>query len=226
MLRRKNSLARALLPLLPLAFCQGCGGGSSEASPAGEAPAGPAAVTTNQAPSIVARGDETVRVGQSFDSLSVASDADGDRLTFAAANLPPWASIDTHSGRITGTPSTQDVGVYESITISVTDTARHVATTRPFSITVVGSLGKGVASLRWELPPSKVDGSPLNDLAGYRIVYGRRSDDLDHSVFIGDASTTSYEIDSLGEGVWYFAVSAINASGLEGPRTTVASKSI
>ena len=226
MSRRKNSLVSALLPLLPLVFCQGCGGGSSEASPAGDVPAGSAAVTTNQPPSIVARVDDTVRVGQSYDSSSVASDADGDRLTYSAANLPPWASIDTHNGRITGTPAAQDVGVYESITVSVTDTARHVATTRPFSITVVGNVGKGVASLRWELPPSKVDGSPLNDLAGYRILYGRRSDDLDHSVFIGDASTTSYEINSLGEGVWYFAVSAINASGLEGPPTTVASKSI
>ena len=226
MLRRKNSLASALLPLLPLAFCQGCGSSSSEAPPAGEVPAPSGAVTTNQAPSIVARSDETVRVGQSYDSLSAAIDADGDRLTFSAANLPPWASIDTHSGRITGTPAAQDVGVYETITVSVTDTARNVATTRPFSITVLGSVGKGVASLRWELPPSKVDGSPLNDLAGYRILYGRRSDELDHSVFIGDAAATSYQIDSLGEGVWYFAVSAINASGLEGPPTTVASKSI
>jgi len=224
--RRKNSLVSALLPLLPLSFCQGCGSGSSDASPAGELPAGSVVAPANHAPAIVSRGDETVRVGQSYDSPSVASDADGDRLTFSADNLPPWASIDTNTGRITGTPAVQDVGVYESITISVRDTARHVSTTQPFSITVVGNVGKGVASLRWELPPSKVDGSPLNDLAGYRILYGRHSNDLDHSVFISDAATTSWEIDSLGEGVWYFAVSAINASGLEGPPTTVASKSI
>jgi len=225
MLRRKNSLVSALLPLLPLAFCQGCGGGSSETAPAGEVPAGSGAVTTNQAPSIVTRTDETVRVGQSYDSQAVATDADGDRLTFSAANLPPWASINSNDGRITGTPAVNDVGIYESITISVADTARNVTTTQPFSITVIAS-GKGVASLRWELPPSKMDGSPLNDLAGYRILYGRRSDDLDQSVFIGDAATTSFQIDSLDEGVWYFAVSAINAGGLEGPPTTVASKSI
>lgn len=226
MLRRKNSFVSALLPLLPLAFCQGCGSSSSDTSPAGEAPGGSVVAPVNQAPSIVARVDETVRVGQSYDSQSVASDHDGDRLTFSADNLPPWASIDTNTGRITGTPAVQDVGIYQSITISVADTARHVTTTRPFSITVVGNVGKGVASLRWELPPSKVDGSPLNDLAGYRILYGRQSHDLDQSVFISDAATTSWEIDSLDEGVWYFAVSAINASGLEGPTTTVASKSI
>jgi putative Ig domain-containing protein len=226
MLRRKNSLVSALLPILPLAFCQGCGSGASEPSPAGEVPTGSVVTPANQAPSVVARVDETVRVGQSYDAQTVANDADGDRLTYSAGNLPPWASIDTNNGRITGTPAAQDVGVYESITISVTDTARHVTTTRPFSITVVGNAGRGVASLRWELPPSKMDGSPLNDLAGYRILYGRHSNDLDQSVFIGDAAATSYEIDSLGEGVWYFAVIAINASGLEGPPTTVASKSI
>jgi len=226
MLRRKNSLVGALLPILPLAFCQGCGSGSSDTSSGGGAPAGSEVVTANQAPTIGARSNDTLRVGQTYDSQVVANDADGDRMTFSADNLPPWASIDRDRGRITGTPAAKDIGIYESITISVADTARHVTTTQPFSITVLGAGGTGVASLRWELPPSKMDGSPLDDLAGYRILYGRRSDDLDQSVFIGDAAATSWEIDSLGEGVWYFAVSAINTSGLEGPPTTVASKSI
>ena len=138
----------------------------------------------------------------------------------------PWASIDTNNGRITGTPAAHDVGIYESITISVADNARHVTTSQPFAITVVGEEAHGVASLRWETPSSKFDGSPLDDLAGYRILYGRNSDDLDHSVFISDPATTSYRIDSLANGVWYFAVVAVSAGGLEGPPTTIASKSI
>ena len=99
--------------------------------------------------------------------------------------------------------------------------------TPPFSITVTGDGGAGgVASLRWETPPSKVDGSPLDDLAGYRILYGRNSDDLDHSVLIDNPTATSYEFTSLTSGIWYFAVVAVNACGLEGPPTTVATKSI
>jgi hypothetical protein len=83
-----------------------------------------------------------------------------------------------------------------------------------------------VASLRWEVPPSKLDGSPLDDLAGYRIRYGRNSDDLDKSVFISDPAVTSYEFNSLPSGIWYFAVVAVNAGGLEGPPTTTTMKSI
>jgi hypothetical protein len=152
----------------------------------------------NQAPAMVARADESVRVGNSYDWQPVANDVDGDRLTFSASNLPPWASIDTNTGRIVGTPAEDDVGVYESITISVADNASHVTTSQPFSITVIGDAGNsGVASLRWESPLSKVDGSPLDDLAGYRILYGRKSSDLDKSVYISDPAATSYEIDSL-----------------------------
>ena len=35
-----------------------------------------------------------------------------------------------------------------------------------------------------------------------------------------------YQFSTLPSGVWYFAVVAVNASGLEGPPTTLATKSI
>jgi hypothetical protein len=164
-------------------------------------------------------------VGESYEWQPVAIDEDGDKLSFSAENLPPWASIDPTDGRVSGTPGERDVGIYESITITVADAAHKIATT-PFSITVVGDVGSGVASLQWESPPSKVDGSPLDDLAGYRILYGRNSDDLDKSVLIGNPGTTTYEFNSLSSGIWYFAVVAVTSGGLEGPPTTVASKSI
>ena len=97
---------------------------------------------------------------------------------------------------------------------------------RTEDISVIGEAGSGVASLQWERPPSKVDGSPLDDLAGYRILYGRSTDDLDRSVLISDPARISYEFSSLASGIWYFAVVAVNSGGLEGPPTTVASKSI
>lgn len=226
MLRRKGSLVSALLPVLPLAFCHGCGGGASDTGPVGELPIPTVTTSLNQAPSIQARIDDAARVGESFSWQPVANDADGDRLTFSADNLPPWASIDTKSGHITGTPAAGDVGIYESITITVADNASHVTTSQPFSITVVAQQANGVAVLHWETPTSKFDGSPLDDLAGYRILYGRNSDDLDISVFISNPATTSYQISSLPSGIWYFAVVAVSASGLEGPPTTIASKSI
>jgi len=159
-----------------------------------------------------------------YDFLPVAADSDGDTLTFSAANLPPWAQFDPSSGRITGTPGISDVGLHESITITVAD-ATHQTASPGFSIAVAGG-DAGVASLHWEPPPTKVDGSPLDDLAGFRIRYGRDPEDLDHSIFIGNPAQTTFEFSTLGSGTWYFSVIAINAEGLEGPPTMPATKSI
>jgi hypothetical protein len=227
MIRPKSNFVSALLPIFPLAFCHGCGGGSSsDATPQGAAPPPVSApVTQNRAPTISGQVVESVRVGQNYDWQPTAADPDGDKLSFSAVNLPPWASMNSTDGRIIGTPGENDVGIYESITITVADGSLQSATT-PFSITVLGETGTGVASLRWEAPPSKVDGSPLDDLAGYRILYGRNGDDLDKSVLIDSATTTTYEFNTLSSGIWYFSVVAVSACGLEGPPTTISSKSI
>jgi hypothetical protein len=166
------------------------------------------------------------QVGGSFDYLPATKDPENDTLRFTAVNLPPWASIDTSTGRIHGTPGPTDEGLYESISITVAD-GTHKVVTGPFSITVnPAPASSGVASLQWEIPPSKVDGEPLDDLAGYRILYGRNSSDLDQSVLITDPATTSYQFSTLSSGTWYFAVVAVNAGGFEGPPTILASKSI
>lgn len=227
MVRLKRGFVSALLPILPLAFCHGCGGGgsSSDTAPQASTPPVSAPATVNHAPTISGQVVEYARVGENYNWQPIAVDQDGDTLRFSAENLPPWASIDPTDGRISGTPGENDVGVYESITIAVADAAHSSATT-PFSITVVDEASTGVASLQWETPPSKVDGSPLDDLAGYRILYGKSSDDLDKSVLIDNPATTSIEISRLSSGIWYFAVVAVSTGGLEGPPTTVASKSI
>ena len=184
------------------------------------------AISNNAPPTIVVAAVADAQVGATFDYQPVAQDPESDTLRFTAVNLPTWASLDPTSGRISGTPGPTDAGLYESISITVAD-ATHKVVTAPFSITVNPALeGTGVASLQWETPPSKVSGEPLDDLAGYRILYGRSSSDLDHSVLITDPATTSYQFSTLTSGVWYFAVVAVNANGLEGPPTTLATKSI
>jgi hypothetical protein len=174
---------------------------------------------------------EEANVGVAFNYQPTVQDPDSEELRFTAVNLPLWARIDPTSGRISGTPGPNDEGLYESISITVAD-ATHKVATAPFSIVVspaVNSaldMSSGVASLQWEMPPSKVSGEPLDDLAGYRILYGRNSSDLDHSVMIPDPATTSYQFSTLTSGVWYFAVVAVSSNGLEGPPTTYATKSI
>ena len=139
-------------------------------------------------------------------------------------NSAPAIVVDAASGKITGTPQTTDIGEHVDIVIKVAD-AGHRAATMPFTISVIGS-GEGVARIDWQRPTWKLDGSTLDDLAGYRICYGRDPDDLDHSVFIPDPSQTSYEFSTLDAGVWYFAVISVNANGLEGPSSGTARKVI
>ena len=222
---RLSDPVRAFLPAGVLAFCA-CGGGSGGTSLTDSQGATPPATvaSSNQAPPISGDANAYARVGHDYLFQPSSNDADGDHLTFSANNLPPWARIDPASGRLTGTPDAGDLGEYEDITITVAD-ASHRAVTKPFSITVL-SPPTGYATLHWEQPPVKVDGSPLDDLAGYRIVYGHDADDLDQSVFINDPSQTAFEFTSLEEGIWYFAVIAVSANGLEGPPTTAAMKSI
>jgi len=235
MQRRFRDLLRPFLPLLPLGFCSAWGVSNESASVARSAAVDVAGIPNNAPPTIVIAAVGDGRVGATFDYLPTAQDPENDTLQFTATNLPPWATLDSITGRIRGTPGPGDAGVYESISITVAD-AMHKVVTAPFSITVNPALepapepalelGNGVASLQWETPPSKVSGEPLDDLAGYRILYGRSSSNLDHSVLITDPATTSYRFSTLSSGVWYFAVVAVNANGLEGPPTTLASKSI
>jgi Putative Ig domain len=230
---RWRNVVGAFLPAVAMAFCHGCGGGGGggggttasapQSEGAAPAPASAPVVTTNQAPTISAESTVSARVGVPFDFQPSATDPENDKLTFSAQNLPPWVTFDSASGEIMGTPGASDMGEYEAITITVAD-ATHRANAS-FSITVLGA-ANGVARLQWETPPVKVDGSPLDDLAGYRIVYGRTAEDLDHSVFILDPAQTSFEFTTLDSGTWYFAVIGVNLNGLEGPASTAAMKSI
>ena len=228
MSRLSKIVIGVLLPAAAIGLFYGCGGSAPSESAQTETPdtlPAPTPPAANHAPTIKAVGDGYARVGETFSLDAAAVDADGDALRFSATNLPLWASIDPQTGRITGTPGPGDLGVHELITIVVADNSRR-AETAPFMITVVGDANTGVATLRWEAPPSKLDGSPLDDLAGYRILYGRTADDLDQSVLINDPAITSYEFTDLAKGIWYFAVVAVNAGGLEGPPTVISTKSI
>jgi hypothetical protein len=218
---------RAFLPVVALAFCHGCGGGANEVASlqgnSSDAPAVPA-VAVNRPPTISGHADAVAHVGVPYEFQPAANDADGDTLTFTADNLPPWATLDSSTGRIVGTPAAGDVGAYESVSITAADATHHTAI-QPFEITVVGG-SAGVASLAWEKPPTKMDGTPLDDLAGYRIAYGHDAKDLDRSIYIDDPEQRTYQFDALDSGVWYFEVIAVSADGLEGPPSTSAMKSI
>jgi hypothetical protein len=61
----------------------------------------------------------------------------------------------------------------------------------------------------------RADGSALVNLAGYRIYYGRMSGLLDYQIDVAGVGITTYVIDDLVPGDWYFTLTAYDADGLE-----------
>ncbi|MDB4279556.1 Ig-like domain-containing protein, partial [Paraglaciecola sp.] len=62
-----------------------------------------------------------------------------DTATFSVTNKPGWASFDTTTGALTGTPDNDDVGTTSDIVITVTDIANVADSLTVFSITVTNT---------------------------------------------------------------------------------------
>jgi hypothetical protein len=62
-------------------------------------------------------------------------------------------------------------------------------------------------------PTTHVDGTPLTDLAGFRIDYGRTATTLTTAAYVtGPCTWTS---PALASGQWFFTARAVKANGLE-----------
>jgi hypothetical protein len=87
----------------------------------------------NRAPTIAGTAPTTARVGSAYSFQPTASDPDNDALGFTIQNRPSWASFDTATGRLSGTPSA--TGTTSNIIVSVSD-GRVATSLGAFSITV------------------------------------------------------------------------------------------
>jgi len=153
-----------------------------------------------------------------------ASDPDGNTLTFSIQNRPAWATFNTATGRLSGTPALTDVATFANIIISVSDGT--ATTSLPgFSLAVL-QIANGTATVSWTAPTTNTDGTALTDLASYRIRYGRVSASLDQSAAVNNPGLTTYTVENLAQGTWYFVVVAVNTAGVESDLSNVASKTI
>jgi hypothetical protein len=178
----------------------------------------------NREPTVSGTPPTSAREGQVYDFTPSASDPDGDALSFTIANRPAWATFNSQTGRLTGTPGAGTVGSYSNITIRVTDGAL-VATLPAFAISVEqASLGS--VTLSWTAPTSNEDGTPLIDLAGYRIRYGTSAGSYPNQVQIANPGITTCVIENLPAGTYYFVATTYDSSGHESQFSTVVSKTI
>jgi hypothetical protein len=171
-------------------------------------------VASNRSPVISGSPPTTVDAGRAYSFSPSAEDADDDPLTFTVSNRPSWASFDSRTGRLAGTPAATDVGSFSGIGISVSD-GRATDSLQAFTITVRAGTTSSI-TLDWDPPTTNSDGTPLTDLAGYRLRYGTSPASLGQLVDIPNSSLTSYVVDGLTPGVWYFVLRAYNRRGAEG----------
>ncbi|MCG8006059.1 MAG: putative Ig domain-containing protein [Candidatus Thiodiazotropha lotti] len=94
-----------------------------------------AVTDSNRAPTISGSPATSVAEGSSYRFAPSANDADGDSLSFSIANRPSWASFNTSTGVLSGTPGMDDAGTTSSIRISVSD-GSATASLSAFDITV------------------------------------------------------------------------------------------
>jgi hypothetical protein len=182
------------------------------------------AAPANQPPTISGSPSTSVTVGQAYSFTPTASDPDGQALTFSIANKPSWASFNTSTGRLNGTPTAANAGTYSGIAISVSDGTASVSL--PSFALTVQQVQLGSATIAWTPPTSNEDNSPLTNLRGYRVYYGTSTSNLNQVVDVANAGISSVVIENLSPGTWYFGVRSYNTSNVESALSNLATKTI
>ena len=204
--------------LLTASLVVACGGGAKSSSSSDPDPKPP----TNSPPTISGTPDSVVTRDQAYDFTPIASDPDGDTLSFSISSTPAWASFDPLTGNLSGTPGEVDIGMTTGITISVSDGEVSVSLA-PFDLEV-RQIALGSATVSWSAPSTNADGSTLTDLAGFRVHYGTASQSYSNVVEINDDAETSVLIDELEPGTYFFAVTALDLTGNESALSAEVSK--
>lgn len=181
-------------------------------------------VVTNSAPTLSGTPATSVKVGVAYSFAPTASDANGDTLAFSISNKPAWATFNTVTGALTGTPTV--TGTYSNIVITTSDGAAS-ASLPAFNIAVsTATQQTSTATLSWTAPTQNTDGTSLSNLSEYRVYYGTSSGNLNNVVSVS-GTANSYVVSGLTVGTtYYFAVSTVNAVGLESDQSAVISKTI
>lgn len=203
----------AIILVFVISACGGGGGGNSNPDPL--------LLPANNAPTIDGVPANAVAQDTIYSFIPSASDPDSDPITFSISNSPAWASFDVTTGSLTGAPTSADQGIYSDITISASD-GNNTSDLGPFSIEVV-QMATGSLTLAWLPPTNNVDGSPLNDLAGYRLKWGTQSGDHPNVIEIDEPEISRFVIENLVPGEYFILLSAIDTSNNESTASNEAS---
>jgi len=178
----------------------------------------------NSPPTISGTAPNQVNAFSPYSFIPTASDPDvGDTLRFEVTGLPSWASFNTSTGEISGTPIDTHVGVYTDIVITVFDTSNASDSLAPFSITVQ-AVSLGSVTLNFTPPTHNDDGTLLTDLAGYKFYWGTTPGVYTNSETVPSPGISSYVINNLVPGTYEFVATSYNEAGVESVYSNPATK--
>lgn len=100
--------------------------------------------TTNAPPTITGTPSGSATAGAPYAFTPTASDPDGNSLTFSITNRPSWATFNTSTGRLAGTPTSSNIGSFASIVIGVND-GQATASLPAFAIVVTATPNRAPA---------------------------------------------------------------------------------
>jgi len=223
-----------LSALVASVMVSACGGGSgtpaatstaevSSADPVNASPVARASAAAVTALTVTGQPPTSVPVGSAYYFNANTTGGNGNTVTFGIQNRPSWATLNTNTGELKGTPSA--AGTFSNIIISATD-GQSTAKLAAFSIVVGGTTTSSPLSVTvsWAAPGSNTDGTTFDNPAGFVIHYGTSSSNLNKSVTIGSYAARSYKLTGLSKGsTYYFAVAAINTLNMEGERSAITS---
>ena len=202
-----RSVARHVLTMLLALSMSACSSGSATGGP------------ENAAISLTISSQSSASTVDTTDSaMSLSGSANSDMGVFKVT----WINDRGGGGVATGTDSWHVTSINlelgeNKITVTAEDTA---GTTISQRIVVNRESGQtGSVTLSWIAPTARNDGSPLTNLAGYRIDYGRMSGIYDYQIDINNPGLLTFIVEDLVSGDWYFALIAYDSDGFESDRS-------
>jgi hypothetical protein len=170
--------------------CAGPGGSVSRSETVAVNAAPAPTVTFNAADSLIDSGASTLLTWSASNTSGCTASGGwtGNRASSGSESIGPLTARSTFSLSCTGSGGTAIAMV---------------------SVSVNGSL-----ALNWVAPVENVDGSPLTDLAGYRVYYGDSSRSYTGMTDIDDPASTTTTI-AVPSGDYFVAMTALDAQGNE-----------
>lgn len=194
-----------LMAAFSIAACGGSGGGAPATGNA-EQPSASGLVVAITSPD-----------ADQIDTTDTTMSLSGTATSNAGVTSVAWTSDKGHAGTASGTDSwTADQIPLELGVNTITVTATDGAGDSRSDIIAINreSSGSGSATISWEAPTQRTDGTALTDLAGYTIHYGRMPGVYDYQIDINTPGIMTYVVENLVPGDWYFAMTAYDSDGM------------